>query len=95
MLIEFSELLTRREKERVVRNKMKYVQAFVTSFSVNESSVEGLEYNSIPAWDSLGHMGLIAELEEAFSIQMEMDDIIDFSSFKKGFEILSKYGVKF
>jgi len=78
-----------------VENKMKYVQAFVTSFSVNESSVEGLEYNSIPAWDSLGHMGLIAELEEAFSIQMEMDDIIDFSSFKKGFEILSKYGVKF
>jgi acyl carrier protein len=65
------------------------------SFSVDEASAEKLEYNAIPAWDSLGHMGLMAELEEAFGIQMEMDDIIDFSSYKKGMELVSKYGVQF
>ena len=39
-------------------------------------------------------MTLIAALEEEFSISVETDDIIDFSSFKKGIEILEKYGVK-
>jgi len=38
-------------------------------------------------------MGLIAELEELFDISMEMDDIIDFSSFEKGKEILKKYDI--
>ena len=75
-------------------NATKYKQVFVKSFSVDEGSVEGLEYSKIPAWDSLGHMGLIAELEETFGIQMEMDDIIDFSSYKKGIELVSKYGVQ-
>ena len=34
-------------------------------------------------------------LEEVFDIMMEMDDIIDFSSYKKGFELIAKYGVEF
>ena len=41
--------------------------------------------------DSVGHMGLIAALEEQFDIMMEMDDIIDFSSYAKGFELVAKY----
>ena len=40
-------------------------------------------------------MGMIAELEDVFEIMMEMDDIIDFSSYKKGFELIAKYGIKF
>lgn len=39
-------------------------------------------------------MSLIAELEEAFGIMMDTDDIIDFSSYTKGMEILKKYGVE-
>lgn len=55
-----------------------------------------LEYMGTPAWDSIGHMSLVAALEEAFDIMMDTDDIIDFSSYKKGMEILSeKYGVEF
>lgn len=76
-------------------NKAKYTEAFMKSFSVDAGAAEKLEYNAIPAWDSLGHMGLIAELEEAFAIQMDMDDIIDFSSYSKGMELVSKYGVQF
>ena len=34
-------------------------------------------------------------LEEAFGITLETDDIIDFSSYIKGKEILEKYKVKF
>ena len=79
-----------------MNNKQKYDQAFFVTFSIDESKLDdNLEYNTIPEWDSVGHMGLIAELEEVFDIMMEMDDIIDFSSYKKGFELIAKYGVKF
>ena len=75
-------------------NLEKYSQAFVESFEVDGSvTVEALEYNSIPEWDSIGHMGLIAALEDAFDIAMETDDIIEFSSFEKGKELMAKYGV--
>ena len=49
---------------------------------------EKLKYNDIPEWDSIGHMTLMSELEEGLNISMDTDDIIDFSSFKKGIQIL-------
>ena len=76
-------------------NKEKYDKAFVEAFSIQEESLgPDLEFESISEWDSIGHMNLIAELEDAFDISMEMDDIIDFSSYIKGIEILKKYEVK-
>lgn len=75
-------------------NVEKYMEIFKKTFSVSEEELEGLKYQDIPAWDSVGHMGLIAELEDAFDIMMETDDIIDFSSYEKGMEILGKYGVE-
>ena len=79
-----------------MNNKQKFDQAFIESFSISESALDdNLIYNSIPEWDSVGHMGMIAELEDVFEIMMEMDDIIDFSSYKKGFELIAKYGVEF
>ena len=73
-----------------------YKKIFVDSLSLNNSeNIEKLEYNIIPEWDSIGHMSLIAALEEEYKISLETDDIIDFSSFKKGIEILRNYGVSF
>jgi len=64
------------------------------SFSLNEKELdEKLVYESVPEWDSVGHMSMIAELEGTFDIFLEMDDIIDFSSYKKGMEILTKYDI--
>ena len=72
----------------------KYNQAFSLSFSIEVDSVNSdLKYESIPEWDSIGHMGLIAELEDTFEISMEMDDIIDFSSYEYGKKILKKYKI--
>ena len=68
-------------------NIEKYNNAFVETFSTNENELSNLSYQSISAWDSVGHMALIASLEEAFDLMMETDDIIDFSSYIKGFEI--------
>lgn len=78
-------------------NLEKYNKAFMESFEITEDQLAGLKYQGIEAWDSVGHMGLIAALEEAFDIMMDTDDIIDFSSYEKGKELLSQeeYGVKF
>lgn len=76
-----------------MENIKKYTEAFVQAFDVDESVVTSLEYESIQEWDSVGHMVLIAELEGAFDIMMEMEDIIDFSGFEKGKELLNNYGV--
>lgn len=74
-------------------NKEKYVNAFVEMLEVDASEVENLEYQGIDAWDSVGHMSLVSELEDAFDIMMDTDDIIDFSSYQKGIEILKKYDI--
>jgi len=54
---------------------------------------EKLKYNDIPEWDSIGHMTLMSGLEEGFKISLDTDDIVDFSSYTKGLEILKKYKV--
>ena len=75
-------------------NLDKYKQCFINTFTLDEDAFKNnIEYNSIPEWDSIGHMAMIAELEEAFGISMDIDDIIEFSSYKKGIEILKKYEV--
>ena len=79
--------------EKFMENLEKYRKAFASAFQVDENSVDGLSYQSITEWDSVGHMALVAEIEDAFSIQLEMDDVIEISSFEKGREILIKYGV--
>ena len=78
-----------------MENKIKYDTAFIECFDIDETTVaiEDLEYESIMQWDSVGHMGLIAGIEEAFGIELEMDDVIDFGSYVKGKEILKKYNV--
>lgn len=68
-----------------------YNNAFKDTFGIGDEELAGLEYQGIPAWDSVGHMNLVAALEDAFDIMMDTDDIIDFSSYEKGKEILAKY----
>ena len=79
-----------------MNNNEKYSQAFCETLGITENELAGLKYQDIPAWDSVGHMSLIAALEDAFDIMMETDDIIDFNSYEKGKEILAKnYGIEF
>ena len=75
-------------------NLVKYKKAFLESLEISdEKTLDGLKYNDIEQWDSIGHMGLISALEDVFGISIETNDVIDFSSFNKGKEILKKYKV--
>ena len=77
-----------------MENKKKYKEIFIKSLSIKENDFnEELKYNEIPEWDSIGHMTLMSGLEEGLNISIETDYIVDFSSYKKGIEILKKYKI--
>lgn len=77
-------------------NLEKYNKVFCDTLQISEDKLMDLKYQDVELWDSVGHMTLMAELEDAFDIMMETDDIVDFSSYEKGKEILSKnYDVEF
>ena len=71
-------------------NLEKYQNAFCEAFQIEDSKLVGLCDQAIPTWDSVGHMALVAALEQEFDIMMETDDIIDLSSYEKGMEILAE-----
>ena len=78
-----------------MNNIEKYNNAFIESFSITANELNGLKYQDITAWDSVGHMGLVSAIEDAFDIMMDADDIIDLNSYEKGIEILKeKYNVE-
>ncbi len=69
--------------------------AFVEGLGVEEADVNwnDLQYRSIPEWDSVAHMQVVAEIEDAFDIMMDTDDVIAMSSFSVATDLLTKYGV--
>jgi hypothetical protein len=58
-----------------MENNKLYEKAFTEAFGVNWPQLSGLTYQSTPLWDSVGHMNLVAILEDSFDIMMETDDI--------------------
>ena len=72
----------------------KYDKLFMDSFLVMKKELEGLNYRGIAQWDSIGHMDLMSAMEECFGVTISTLDVLDFSSYRKGKEILAKYGVE-
>ena len=77
-------------------NEAKLKKAFIDALGIEENQViDTLTYNSIPEWDSIAHMALIAEIDDVFDTMLDTDDVLDMSSFAKAKEILAKYDVVF
>ena len=64
-----------------MNNLETYKRIFIETLEIQEEQLQGLEYQGIESWDSIGHMSLMASIEDTFQIMLDMDDIIDFSSF--------------
>lgn len=74
----------------------KLKQTFSLALEIPEAEITNdLAYSQHKKWDSTGHMVLIAEIENAFDVMLDTDDIIDMSSFGKAQEILQKYDINF
>lgn len=76
-----------------MNNLEKLTKVFADTFGIAVNEVAGLQYQGIEQWDSVGHMTLVAAIEDEFGIEMDTDDIIDMSSFEKAKEIVAKYGI--
>jgi len=70
------------------------IDCFVQTFAIERQQVTpNLAYQSIPQWDSVGHMALVVEIENIFNVTLDTDDIIGMSDVSKAVEILKKHGV--
>lgn len=79
-----------------MNNLEKYNQAFINAFEVSLVELnDHFNFNEIEAWDSMAHLTLIAELEDAFAVIFETDDILHFGGYLNGIEILKRYGINF
>lgn len=79
-----------------MRNKEKYTNVFVSIFDIEEDKLnESFNFKDIDSWDSFTHLTLISELEDAFDVMFESDDILHFGGYLNGMEILKRYGVNF
>jgi acyl carrier protein len=68
-------------------------EAFIAALDLSpDTEVEGLAYSEHPNWDSVGHMALVAELEDRFDVMLETDDVLAMSSFTVASEILRRHG---
>ena len=78
-----------------MENIEKYNEAFVHVFG---AKVEDLNDNygkdTVDEWDSVHQLSLTSELEEAFDIMFDPEDIMEMTSYAKGKEILKKYEVE-
>ena len=59
-----------------------------------EQITDDLSYQSIPEWDSVSHIYLITELEAAFNITIDTDEVLEMSSVEKVKETLRKHNVE-
>lgn len=74
----------------------KYNEVFCETFGVPESVLnEEFTFRGVEAWDSVAHLSLISNLEDAFDVMFEANDILHYGSYLNGIEILKKYGVEF
>jgi acyl carrier protein len=70
--------------------------AFATVLGVGmDSDFESMAYGQTSGWDSVAHMALISEIETAFDIMLNTDDVIGLSSFQKAKEFVARNGVHF
>jgi acyl carrier protein len=77
-------------------NDQKLTSAFANALMITEDKVvDSLKYQSITEWDSVSHMVLITEIEDAFDISLDTEDVIDMSSVSKAKEILAKHNIVF
>ena len=55
--------------------------------------VTTLAYGRHEHWDSIGHMTLVAEIEDEFDVLLDTDDVIGLSDYAAAVALLDRLGV--
>ena len=76
-------------------NISKYNDIFCEIFSVDQDVLnDDFSKNTAENWDSILQLSLVTSIEDAFDVMFEPEDIMDFTSYKRGKEILMKNGIE-
>lgn len=75
-------------------NIEKLKEAFVEGLEIPMEEVESATMESVDKWDSIGQMSLVAIIEDAFGIEFEPDEVMQFTSFEAGKEILKNHNIE-
>ena len=75
-------------------NIEKLKEAFVEGLEIPVEEVEAATMESVDKWDSIGQMSLVAIIEDAFGIEFEPDEVMRFTSFEAGVDILKSHGIE-
>lgn len=77
-----------------MNNLETYNTIFIEVFQVNQNDL-GTDFNSdnIDKWDSICQLGLVTNMEDAFDVMLEPEDIMNFKSYDLGKTILAKYEI--
>lgn len=71
--------------------KIKYDDVIKNVFEIKGDVDINMDRKTCDDWDSLMHLTLITEMEDAFDIILDTEDILNFDSYKSGFSIIKKY----
>ncbi len=75
-------------------NLEKYNEIFMRVLNAKKEQLDDtFTFQSVPQWDSVAHLSLISELEDAFDIMFDSEDILHFGSYENGKRILDKMGI--
>lgn len=75
-------------------NIEKLKEAFVEGLEIPMEEVEMATMEGVDKWDSIGQMSLVAIIEDAFGIEFEPDEVMQFTSFEAGKEILKNHNIE-
>lgn len=76
-------------------NKDKYNNIFIEVFGVDSSELnENFGKNTVSSWDSVHQLNLVNLAEDAFDIMLDPEQIMEFTSYPKGIEILRSQGIE-
>lgn len=75
-------------------NIEKLKEAFVEGLEIPMEEVESATMESVDKWDSIGQMTLVAIIEDVFAIEFEPDEVMQFTSYEAGKEILKNHGIE-
>jgi len=64
-------------------------------FGVDPGSLDDASSpETVEGWDSMGHLNLVAALEQEFGVSIDIGDVMEMVTVKKIREILLHYGVQ-
>lgn len=77
-------------------NNQKLIICFTEALNIDKDTVtDSLKYQSIPQWDSIAHMTLVAQIENTFEVMLDTEEILDMSSVSEIKKILGNHSLEF